>query len=70
MLLIVLTLPCSDPLLLQGRLGTLRLLLASCEVLQFKGDFFLSRKKFMLLPPQSALSLVVGVAFIQFSVLS
>ena len=41
------------------------------EVPRFtKVAFFLSRKEFLSLPPQSALSLVVGVLLIQFLVLS
>ena len=40
------------------------------EVPQLEGGFFLSRKEFLPLSPQSALSLVVGVLFIQFPVLS
>ena len=68
---IVVTLPCSGPLLLQGRLHILGLLPAGHEAPQLaKVAFFLSRKEFLSLPPQSGLSLVAGVLFIQFSVLS
>ena len=51
----------SGPPLLQRSLRTLGLLLASHEGLQcVKVAFFLSRKEFLLLPPQSGLSHVVG----------
>ena len=70
-MLIAVTVPSSGPLLPQGRLCTLGLLPASHEVLQLaKVAFLLSRKEFLPLPTQSGLSLVVGVLFIQFSVLS
>lgn len=41
-----------------------------CEVLWVECVFFLSRKVFLPLLPLSVLSLVVGVLFIQFLVLS
>ena len=70
-MLIAVMLPHSDPLLLQRRLHTLRLLTASYEVPRLaKMVFFLFRKEFMPLPRQSGLSLVAKVLFIQFSVLS
>ena len=56
--------PCSGPLLIQGRPQTLGMLLSCCEVPRLKGGFFLSRKEFLLLPLQSALSLVVRVLFV------
>ena len=62
--------PHSDPLLLQGMGHTLMLFPAGREVLQLEGGFFLSRKRFLLFPPLSALSLVVQVLFSQFLVLS
>ena len=54
------------PPLLQGRLHILGLLPASHEVLWLQGGFFLSRKDFLPLLPQSALSLVAEVLFISF----
>ena len=70
-MLIAVELPCSGPLLLQGRLRTLRLLLADHEELQLeKLAFFLFIKEFLPLLPQSRLSLISGVLFMQFSVLS
>lgn len=41
-----------------------------CEVPQLGCGFFLFRREFLPLPPQSPLSLVWGVRFIQFLVLA
>ena len=60
-LLIVVMPPCSDLLLLQGRLHTLGLALVGHEALQLaRVAFFLSKKEFLPLPPQSGLFLVGG----------
>ena len=66
-MLIAVTVRCSGPPLLQGRLCTLGLLQAIHEVSQLvKIALFLSRKEFLPLPHQAGLSLVVGVLFILF----
>ena len=52
-----------------GKVSYLRIA-PGCAALWLEGDFFFSSKEFLPLLPQSALSLVVGVPFIQFSVLS
>ena len=64
---IAVMLPYSGPPLLQGRLSNLGLLLAGREAPEFvKLASFLSTREFLPLPPQSGLSLVVGIFLMQF----
>ena len=69
-LLIVIMLPRSDPPLVQGRLHTLRLLLASCEVPQLEGGFFPPERNFCLFPSVGTTPCCGGSFYPVFSSLS